>query len=196
MGDIFKEQMIKKLPSTKDMVLKALIIAATVILVLAGFLFIPSIAPLLAAGVIFLAYYGIGMQNIEYEYIYTNGELDIDCIYAKSRRKRMFSADVKEFDIMTHVEDKEHIRDFDSAEVVKDYSSGKVTENTYAFLYTYKGKRTKFIIEPNDTILKAFGMAIPRRKFFTKPGSSVGNRPAAVTPESLMAPPPSPENED
>lgn len=195
MGDIFKEQMIKKLPSTKDMVLKALIIGGAAIVVVAGFLFIQIIAPVLAAGVIFLAYYGIGMLNVEYEYIFTNGELDIDCIYAKSRRKRVFNATVKDFEIMAHVEDKEHLHDFDSAVEVKDYSTGKVTENTFAFLYTYKGKRTKFIIEPNDTILKAFSMSMARRNFFGKPGSG-GNRPSATSPTPIMTPPPAPENEE
>lgn len=179
MGDIFKEQLIKKIPSNRDMLLKALIVIATVILVIAGFMIIPSIAPLLAAGVIFLAYYLNGMLNIEYEYIYTNGELDIDCIYAKSKRKRLFSANARDFEVMAHVEDKEHIHDFDSAQVVKDYSSGKVTENSYAFLYTHNGKRTKFIIEPNETILKAFGSVLTKRKLFIKDN---GQRPQPQAP--------------
>ncbi|MDR1690143.1 MAG: hypothetical protein LBS21_16295 [Clostridiales bacterium] len=192
MGDVFKEQLVKKTPSTKDVALRVLIGAATGVLVILSFALVPAFAPILAAALVFLAFYLGGMLNIEYEYIFTNGELDIDCIYNKSRRKRMFSANVRDFEVMAHVEDKTHIRDFDSAEVVKDFSSGKITDYTYAFLFSYKGKRTKFIISPNETILKAFAATLSKRKLFLKSNIIGGSYSPAATPQTVMSIPPIP----
>jgi len=172
MDDIFKEQLIKKAPNLKDTLIKACIITAAFILSFLSLVFLGAYISFLASvavfAIIFAAYYAFGQLNVEYEYIFTNGELDIDCIYARSRRKRLITVNVRELEIMAHINDKEHLRDFDSATATKDYSSGRVTDNTYAFLYRHKGVVTKFIIEPNDTILKAFGTAMPRRKLFLK----------------------------
>jgi hypothetical protein len=106
--------------------------------------------------------------NIEYEYIFTNGDLDIDVIYNKNRRKRLFSGLVKDFEIMAHVEDKAHVGDFTNLSETKDYSSGIVGKDTYAFLTTYKSKRMKIIIEPNEMMVKAFSTVLTPRKFFKK----------------------------
>jgi hypothetical protein len=53
-----------------------------------------------------LIYFGIRVatsRNVEYEYIVTNGDLDIDMIVAKRKRKRIFSANCKEFEIVAPV---------------------------------------------------------------------------------------------
>ncbi|HEX3030256.1 MAG TPA: hypothetical protein VHT34_13385, partial [Clostridia bacterium] len=54
----------------------------------------------MSVGAIYVAYYLATSKNIEYEYIYTNGELDIDRIIAQKRRRRMFSTSCKNFDIV------------------------------------------------------------------------------------------------
>ena len=46
---------------------------------------------LVVAGAIYGGYKLISLLSIEYEYIYTNGDLDVDKIVAKSNRKRMVS---------------------------------------------------------------------------------------------------------
>jgi len=140
------------------------------IIILSGpiFTYASAFAPFILLALCFGAYYLFGTLNVEYEYIFTNGELDIDCIYSKSRRKRQFSGVVRDFEIMAHVEDKNHIRDFNSATETKDYSSGVVKDNTYAFLSSYKGKKLKVIIEPDEVMVQAFSTAITPRKFFKK----------------------------
>ena len=106
--------------------------------------------------------------KIEYEYVFTNGELDIDIIYNRSRRKRIFSSHVNKFEIMAHVEDMNHAGEFHRAQETKDYSSGKVGPDSYAFLINYNSKYTKFIIEPNEKMMAAIKGSISRSKLHIK----------------------------
>ncbi|MDR3091596.1 MAG: hypothetical protein LBU36_05325 [Clostridiales bacterium] len=87
--------------------------------------------------------------NVEYEYILADGELDIDVIYNKSRRKRAFSAALRDFQPYGG----------QSARVVKNFSSGG-GGNTLAFFCVYNGVPTKIIIEPNEEMLKKLKMII------------------------------------
>lgn len=56
--------------------------------------FVSSFSLLLCLGVIYGAFKVSTMLNIEYEYIITNGILDIDKIVNRSSRKRMLSLDL------------------------------------------------------------------------------------------------------
>jgi len=168
MNDIFKEQLIKKTPSSKDAALKALIAAVCAALIILSFAVLDIFAPFAAVGLGFAAFLLFGRLDVEYEYAFTNGELDIDAIYGKSRRKRLFSAEPKDFIIFAHILDKEREGDFKFAEVTKDYSSGKIGDDTYMFLYAYGGKLTKFIIEPNEAVFAALKSVIPRSKFHAR----------------------------
>lgn len=168
LNDVFKEQLVKKEPDRKDLVKKAGIIGVAVLLAVAACFLVPGFAAFIIAAVAFGAHYCLGFLKVEYEYVLTNGELDIDCVYNMSKRKRVFSGDVKSFEIMAQLEDKTHEGDFRVAQETRDYSSGKISENTYAFLTTYKDKRLKVIIEPNEKLLQAFSAFLPPRKLIKK----------------------------
>jgi len=166
--DIFKEQIVKREPTAKNGFIKGGVI---VVIVLLFFVLIPytgEFTTIIVAALGFGAYILFSFLNVEYEYIFTNGELDIDCIYSKSRRKRQFSGVVRDFEIMAHVDDKGHANAFSTANETKDFTSGKTKDNTYAFLSTYKGKKLKIIIEPDEVMVHAFSTAITPRKFFKK----------------------------
>ena len=170
MGDVFKEQLVKKAVTGKNTALRFGIVALAVVVFFFS-LTIPLVQQFsifVAAVLAFVVYILITRQNIEYEYVFTNGELDIDIIYNKSKRKRLFSSSVKEFEIMAHVQDTAHTRDLSNAMETKDYSSGIVGPNTYAFITAYKGKRIKIIIEPNEMMIKAFSTVLTPRKLFKK----------------------------
>lgn len=168
MGDIFKEQLVKKEPSSKDKLMKAGIVLGAIVIFIVSTMFIPGFSFFVLAIAGFAAYWLITMLNQEFEYVFTNGELDIDRISNQSRRKRVFSGHVKEFEVMAHVEDKVHIGEFGSAAETWNFSSGGVKDNTYAALVTYKGKKIKLILEPNEKILQAITHVIPRKVFVKK----------------------------
>jgi hypothetical protein len=130
---------------------------------------LPGFGVIIGFAAIFAAWFAMSFLNVEYEYVFTNGDLDIDIIYNRARRKRIFSGHVNNFELMCHVEDKIRIGEFASAQETRDYSSGVVGENTYAFLTPYNGKRLKIIFEPNEKMMKAISGVLTRRKLFVKP---------------------------
>jgi hypothetical protein len=168
MGDVFKEQIVKRKPTAMTTVYKAGLVAAVILVFFVGNLYLGGWGLTLALVAGFGAYMLMNRLNIEYEYIFTNGELDIDAIYNKSRRKRLYNGNVKDFEVMAHVEDKNHTGDFNSAQETLNYSSGVITNDTYAFLTAYKGKRVKIIFEPNEMMVKAIATVLTPRKLHRK----------------------------
>jgi hypothetical protein len=169
MGDVFKEQIIKRKPTPMSNFYRAALVAGVILVFLVGTYYLSSWGTTLAVIAGFGAYLLMNLLKVEYEYIYTNGELDIDIIYNKARRKRLFTGDVKGFEIMAHVEDKMHMGSFSGAQETLDYSSGVVTDDSYAFLTTHKGKRVKIIIEPNEKMFNAISSSLTPRKLHKKP---------------------------
>ncbi|MDD3796419.1 MAG: DUF6106 family protein [Lachnospiraceae bacterium] len=86
MSDAYREIMVKRIPQMKDYVIKGLMIFAAALLTAAGVLFFP---PLLLGTLIMIAvcYFVFPGFDLEYEYLYVNGELDIDKIMSKKKRK-------------------------------------------------------------------------------------------------------------
>ena len=91
MDDFYTEQLIKKQADSKDTLKKAGLIVLTVLSVLLVFAIpVGIIFPVVMIVVDVLVF---SNMNVEYEYVFVNGDLDIDKIMNKSRRKRMFSVD-------------------------------------------------------------------------------------------------------
>ncbi len=99
--DTFNEQIVKINNTPKTIALKVLIWIAA-IMGCGVLVYFIKIMGALAAVVAFLLFKGAvklsGLLNIEYEYILTNGELDVDKIIAQNSRKRLFTIDCKEIE--------------------------------------------------------------------------------------------------
>jgi len=166
--DVFNEQIVKRKNTMKDNLIRGLLVFVVILVFIISMLFLGGFAIVVTAAAGFGAYYIMSMLKIEYEYVFTNGELDIDVIYNQQRRKRLYSGHVNDFEIMAHTEDTMHAGAFGGAMETRDYSSGVTNENTYAALTNYKGKRIKLILEPNEKMLKAIGGVLTRRRLHIK----------------------------
>lgn len=182
MKDFFKEQLVTKIPDKSDKHKRIIILIVSALVVMFLWNLIDAVAVLnpdyyfslmlllvlLAGIVIFIACRFSANISREYEYAYTSGNLDIDIIYNKRKRKRAFSGSVEEFEVMAHCSDKEHLAMFDGLKI-KDFSSGRIKDNTYVFVAVYKGKKCRFIFEPCSEILSAVRLDLsPRRLFIRK----------------------------
>jgi hypothetical protein len=163
-SDIFNEQLITRQQNSKDLLKKiGFIVAGFVILGLTMVLpiisgFFPVILVVVVIGEVFL----LRRFNVEYEYVFTNGDFDVDKIINKSKRKRTLSVNVNQFIIMVPVMNKDYAREIESFTKVFDISSGVVNENTYAAIYELSGSRVKLIFEPNQKMFDAIRSYIPR----------------------------------
>jgi hypothetical protein len=163
MTDVFIEHLVKRRPNSTDMIKRSGLIFGVLLIMFLSSTFVPMIAPFLTVGAGFGAFILHGRLNKEYEYILTNAELDIDVIYNRRTRKHLVTLDVKGIEVMAHVSDTKHAHSMSNAQETFDYGTGAETENTYAFITTHGGKRTKFIIEPNEKLKNAFSNILKRK---------------------------------
>ncbi|NLZ45256.1 MAG: hypothetical protein GX896_01030 [Clostridiales bacterium] len=92
--DVYKEQLVKKATTSRDDVRKIMLIIAAISLSALIFTFLfptpfAMIGLFLIGVVIYGTYHLITGMSVEYEYLMTNGDLDIDKITAQRSRKRL-----------------------------------------------------------------------------------------------------------
>lgn len=93
--DHYNEQLVKKQTETSDIVKRVLIVIATILLsavcAFGGFVF--GFMPLIVVvfGIFYLSWYLISATSVEYEYIITNNDMDIDKITGRRKRKRLIT---------------------------------------------------------------------------------------------------------
>jgi hypothetical protein len=99
---------------------------------------------------------------VEYEYIYFNGELDIDRILGMEARKRVITISAKEMEVLAPTGSPE-LRPYQQLKV---YDCSSKTENkTYEIVAKLKGENVRIIFEPNDIILEGMRFYAPRKVF-------------------------------
>ncbi|MBR1739175.1 MAG: hypothetical protein IJ737_02690 [Ruminococcus sp.] len=163
--DSFKEQILKKNVTQRDKMSKLCIMIASVALAFC-FIFLMFMSPRLAVICIFLAcmsvyggYYLSQNLDIEYEYIFTNGDLDVDKIIAQRRRKRLISI---------------HVNDVTGAGIAdENYNEG---DRTLVFAAACDSEKTDYYLEtkhksygqvsiiftPDDEMLRLIKTHLPR----------------------------------
>ncbi len=161
--DVFVEQLVKKPADGKTLVLKILI-AFGVILVSLFCLYLMLIGIVIALLLIFAAIYGgfylISGLNAEYEYIVTNGEIDIDKIIAKRKRKRLITAKPSKFEAFGKLADAAPVSGITVVEA--NGIADEEAEDYYIdFTHDSFGK-VRLIFTPTERTLEAVTPFLPR----------------------------------
>ena len=94
--DIFVEQIIQRKHSGKDYLMYVGLSLAFLIICFLGIFVIPMFGFLVIIAAGYGAYWLITSRNLEFEYSVTNGDLTIDRIINRQRRKRVISFDCKD----------------------------------------------------------------------------------------------------
>lgn len=168
--DIFLEYIVSRKKGGKEILkIVAILLAMLILLTLSTFLLLTplsSIAFLLVAGIIYGAYYLISGQNVEYEYIVTNGELDVDSIVNRRKRKRLITVHSRTFDIVAPVGDARY-RNEENANFTRviDASSRANNGKAYFAVFSKDGQKIKLVFEPTEKMLEAFKTFVPRNVF-------------------------------
>lgn len=169
--DIFHEYIVTKKKEAKDYVITFLLIAAatflTFVLALLTMMYsqyLSSIGLLLIVGAWWGAVYLIKSRNIEYEYILTNNELDIDKIAARRARKRMCTINFKEIELCASVSDVNYKHEYENPadRSIKNYAGDINGERVYFVDFTKEAERTRVIFQPGERILSAMSRVNPR----------------------------------
>ena len=166
MSESYVELLVKKKKTPKDSILKGLMIAGIVILVLIGLVIPLVLIAAIALGV--LAYFKMPGLDLEFEDLYVNGELDIDKIMSKVKRKRVGSFDISKAEMVAPVKSHEldYYRQSKDLKVV-DCSSGEDHANVYGMVIKDEKGMKLVLFEPNQEILDDMRRIAPRKVKFS-----------------------------
>lgn len=165
--DNFAEQLVKRNETSADKTRKIMLIICGVLLTAAlALLSIMQLnRPIVAfAGLILAAATGYGtfftVQNayVEYEYTFTNGELDIDKIIGKKKRVSLISVSIKQFtDFGKYSEDMEETEDM----TVVVASDNIASHEYFADLIHEEHGKTRIVFAPDERILENVKKSLP-----------------------------------
>lgn len=165
MSDLYSELLVKKKRTAKDNLIKYGLIGLTALLAAAGLFLMPVL--LIAAIVVgVVSYFIIPGTDLEFEYLFVNGELDIDKIMAKTKRKKVKTLNLQEADLMAPLNS--HRMDYYNGNQklkVLDFSSGDPEHKRYAIIMRDGGETCKIIIEPDEALAKTMRNCAPSKVF-------------------------------
>jgi hypothetical protein len=165
--DIFLEKIVKRKKTAMDglMIAGLVILALLLIMILSSVKFLASLSPIIVVGIGYLAFIFIRSRNIEYEYIVTNGDLDIDMIIAQRKRKRVFSGSCKDFEVVAKMTSGQY--DHNTQNIKKRINAVTTMDSpdVYFITTTKDGEKTLIFFEPHPKMIDSFKKYIPRKVF-------------------------------
>ena len=167
MTEFMTEQLVKRRETLKNKLIKALIVAVAISLFVIFFPILLAIPALFFVWIfiIVLVMYLFQRMNVEFEYVYFNGDLDIDKIVNKQSRKSMFKTNIKEdMDFMAPTGAPE-LYQYQNLKKL-DFSTKTPENKTYTMITLHKGQKVQVIFEPNEEILKGIRDWAPRKIIF------------------------------
>ena len=162
MSDLYSELLVKRERTIKDSIIKYGLIVLTVIAVIASLISTPLIwIAAIALGI--ACYFVIPKTDVEYEYLFVNGEFDIDMVMAKSKRKRVKSFNLSEADLVAPLNS--HRMDYYNGNQnmkVLDYSSGNPQHKRFGVITRLDNATCKIILEPDEALAQAMKKTAPK----------------------------------
>lgn len=152
MFDTFVEELVKRSSTGVIALAKCGVVLAVIVLSLAVFWFIPYIFPLMFCIFVIAGYFGIKFLNVEYEYAFTNGDLDIDKIMGKRKRKRVLATDTAHIKVMApYTKEYESVATAYDVSYSLDYSSSSQAPNRWFIIFEDKSEKLCFMVfQPSE----------------------------------------------
>lgn len=168
MDEKFIEQMVKRGSKQQDTRVRIAIVICALVIVSLPFVISLQLAyyigPVLIVAMALVVWILWRRAAKEYEYIYTDGSLDIDVIYGQSTRLHLVTFDCRECRMIVPALTKRYEKEIFEKKYDKTIQAGagKIAENTYVILGNVGTKQYRVFFEPNDVILEAIHTYSPR----------------------------------
>lgn len=162
-GDVFSEYLVKKKNTGKNYAIIVLCCVLAAIITVGLFMFIPSlmiIAILAWVGV----YFVVRLQKVEFEYIFTSGDLDIDQLTGDFRRKRKVSIKADTVEIIAP-EKSDALAGFAHGNYKTfDFSTRDLTsKQRYVIIGKSKSENVRVVFEPNEKMIDNMWKCFPSK---------------------------------
>ena len=139
------------------------IIFAIIFVFIVGGMFLGSIATFIASVGIVLCVYMFPKFNVEYEYIYCDGQLDFDRITGNSKRKNIMRIDFDKVDMVAPV-NSHALDNYKNMQLTeRDFTSLKPDAKVYAIIYHGDKGNVKILFEPSEKMVACIKQKTPRK---------------------------------
>lgn len=162
MKDVYIEWLVKKQQTLTDKLIRIVTMFFSIVSVLLVLLTGQVLIMVVAIVICILTYLAYNHTDIEYEYIYVPGELLIDRIMSKSRRKRVEIIDTGRIEVIAPLNS--HNLDGHKHKKYKecDYTSGIREQDSHIFVIYYADGK-KILLEPNRDLMVALKNELPHK---------------------------------
>lgn len=162
MSDLFTELVVARKPQVSDAVIRAILVILTVLAPLAGLFFHPLFF-LAFVALLICDYLIFPRLNVEYEYSYVNGGMDIAAVYSKKSRKELTSINLMEAECIAP-KGSEHLNEYGATYAVKDYSAKDPDNKPYVAVIGGTEPK-KVVLQLDQAMLKDLKYRMPLKVF-------------------------------
>jgi hypothetical protein len=165
-NDTFVEQLIRRNRPGGETLFKIGAILIGLILGGLAFWWLGAFFAVIFTVIVILEFFAFVYTVKEYEYSFINGDLDIDMIQGKRKRKQVFSGSCRGISLMAPVEDKKPEGNF--AQTL-DFAISPKSPDRWFFIYEKEdGSKSLIYINPNERMLAAFKDYLGRKMIYDK----------------------------
>ena len=163
MNESYAEAGVKREKTMKSHLAKGGLIAAVVVVFFIGTLFLGPIGSFISAIMLVGCIYLFPRFNVEYEYIYCDGQLDFDRITGNSKRKNVLRIDFEKVEMVAPVNSHALDNYKHMNLVTKDFTSLKPDAKVYAIICRAERENLKILFEPSEKMLGCIKQKTPRK---------------------------------
>lgn len=163
MSESYLEFMVKRKPALGMLLLKALLISLMAVCVLLTLLGNPiTFFGVVILGAIF--YFVRGKSDLEYEYLYVSGELSVDKVIARQKRKALINMPMEKIAIVAPT-GSEHLDEYKKKDLKKLDFSSNTGKPTYTVIFNGKEIQYRVLMELTEDFVTAMYNVAPRKVF-------------------------------
>lgn len=161
-NQLYAEAGVKRKSDSKSTMLRGLMVFAIIVGVLLLMLgsYFSIIGVILIAAMVFL----FPKLNLEYEYVFVDGQIDFDRITGGSKRKTILRIDLEQAEIIAP-EGSHALDGYNNNTQLekKDFSSGDKNVKPYIIIANQKEKKYRIAFEPSEKMLAMIKQKSPRK---------------------------------
>ncbi|MBE5939134.1 MAG: hypothetical protein E7266_01955 [Lachnospiraceae bacterium] len=164
------EYIVQKKAGSKEMLIRALLVVLALGISLVTTMFLGLYGLIFTFFAVFFAIYFYKYTSIEYEYLMLGGEMTVDVIYGRNKRKTVQKFDLKRAELITYI-DSESAMFYSNATSMTtfDFTSGYAdvpAENKIFMVVGYGAGNAKVFFEASDKVKEYLNYYYPTKTKF------------------------------
>ncbi len=167
--DVFVEQLIRRERPGGEFLFRCLAVVLGLLLVTAAYLLAGPFFPFFFALVVILEFFAFVYTVKEFEYSFTNGDVDVDMIQGRRRRRTVLSFQCKNVTLMAPCAGHEAEMRGEFTRTVDASVSKKAADRWFLITEREAGGRELVLLNPNERLLAAFKGYLGKRMEYTLP---------------------------